>query len=74
MQNYSRDELLQAFNKVCNKDNWKLPIDAMIERSEEEIIREAVIYFTGCEPSFQHVPGSGKSRVTAVGYYNAVGA
>lgn len=71
---YSREQLLAAFNKVCDKSNWKMPIDATIEDNDCDIIREAVIFFAGCEPRFEPIHGTDRLRCKAVGYYEAVGA
>jgi len=67
-------QLEAAFSAVANKENWKYAIDAEIEASEKEVTREAVIHFAGCVPAFAEIAGTTKVRVTAVGYYAAVGA
>lgn len=72
--NYSREQLLAAFNSVCNKENWKMPIDSTVEDSDTDIVREAVIFFAGCEPRFEPIHGTDRLRCRAVGYYEAVGA
>lgn len=71
---YSREQLLAAFNTVCNKDNWKMPIDATIEEHDSDIIEEAIIFFAGCKPKFEPIHGTDRLRVRAVGYYEAVGS
>lgn len=74
---YSRAELKAAFDAVCDKSNWKMPIDSTIDKSDEDVTREAVIFFAGCAPSFSIATRSGRGRrlrVRAVGYYQAVGA
>lgn len=71
---YSREQLLAAFNSVCNKDNWKMPIDAIVEDPDYDMIKEAVAFFAGCKPSFEPIHGTDRVRVQAVGYYQAVGA
>jgi hypothetical protein len=77
----TRGELLAAFNRVANKLNWKLIIDALVELDEHRemaMIREAVIFFTGSVPTFAAIAGAAKPkcryRVTAAGYYQTVGA
>jgi hypothetical protein len=73
--NYSRAELKAAFELVENKENWKLPIDAVVPyESKLDQIREAVIFFAGCTPRFTLSPSKGFVRVRAAGYYMAVGA
>jgi hypothetical protein len=68
-----------AFDAVADKANWKNPIDAVVDAYTRELVREAVIFFAGCVPSFEPLTGTttggiGRYRVKAVGYYNAVGA
>lgn len=70
---YTREQLHEAFTKVENKSNWKLPIDAVIQEDEIDITTEAIIYFAGCKPTFELING-GRFRCQAVGYYEAVGA
>lgn len=64
-----------AFKKVQNKEHWKFPIDKTLELSadEQRLTEDAIIFYTGSVPTFQKLP-NGKTRVRAVGYYNAVGA
>ena len=75
---FSRAELKAAFDRVCNPNNWKMPIrGVMISAADREITEEAVIFFAGCRPEFREVtrPGfEGQLMVHAVGYYMAVGA
>ena len=70
-------ELKAAFERVENKSNWKLPIDATIELEnpiqDAILISDAVIHFAGCVPTIWHMEGN-KYRVVAIGYYAAVGA
>lgn len=70
---YSRQQLKDAFDKVCDKANWKLPIVGAIHESEIDVTREAVIFFAGCTPTF-HRFSNGTTVVQAIGYYAAVGA
>lgn len=71
--NYTREQLYDAFNKVCAV-NWKDPIDATIDSSDKDIVYEAVIFFTGSVPTFTPIMGTPYYRVQAVGYYEAVGS
>ena len=59
-------KLTAAFNKVADKADWKRPIDAVIDRADRDIVREAVIYFTATVPTFVDV--GDKMRVTSPGY------
>ena len=73
---YSRAELKDAFERVEDKTNWKNPIDTvlpgMLSGAEQSLIEAAVIFFAGCEPTI--LPYEFGTRVTAKGYYHAVGA
>lgn len=70
---------LAAFNAVAPRDNWKGRIDVVLARSTVrdlggvEVIREAVIFFTGSVPTIDDLD-AGTVRVRAAGYYAAVGA
>lgn len=71
---YSRAELKAAFDLVCNKDNWKLPIKGRISTEKRDIVREAIIFYTGSVPTFTDSVLPGNLVVRAKGYYAAVGA
>ena len=65
-----------AFKEIQNKEHWKMPIDHILDScddAKQKLITNAVIFYAGCVPNFKRLP-NGKVRVTAVGYYNAVGA
>lgn len=72
---FSLVALHAAFDLVKNADHWKDRIDwtGRIALSEVEIVEAAVVFFTG---SVAHVTpdGGGRYRVTAAGYWEAVGA
>lgn len=69
-------DLSAAFKRVQHPENWKFPIDTVIEIGsdfEMETIRRAVIFFAGCDATFA-ARGRNQYRVEAIGYYAAVGA
>jgi hypothetical protein len=74
-------ELKDAFDRVADRTNWKLPIDATIRTTpsandsarEVRLMREAIVFFTGSAPEFE-VMRPYVMRVTAAGYYAAVGS
>jgi len=68
---YTRGDLRVAFDMVADKDDWKAPVDALIHPTYREVVREAVIFFTGSVPSF--VARDGRLRVHAAGYYEVCG-
>jgi hypothetical protein len=68
-------DLRIRFSRVENPTNWKLPVDkifAEISEEERRITSEAITHFAGCVATWTQV-GAGW-RVTAVGYYAAIGA
>ena len=64
-----------AFWRVSDPDNWKVAVDSVIACPAASLgfILEAVVFFTGSVPSVE-VVGRGRYRVTAIGYYAAIGA
>lgn len=81
----TRGTLEDAFNRVCDEAVWKNPIDRVISATFDDIeyIREAVSFYAGCEATIEIVTpvllndkarGLGIYRVTAIGYYAAVGS
>lgn len=73
MAGYSPKQLNEAFAKVSNKTNWKLPIDTVVEKADIKILTAAIPFFCGSVPMFTPVEG-GKVRVEADGYYADIGA
>ena len=66
---HSHADLEQAFRKVSDPNDWRGPIDAVIDDADRHVVGEAVAYFTATSAEFHPVPGQpGKLRVTAVGY------
>lgn len=41
-----REELEPYFNQVCNKGDWKDPIDAFCRRSDASNVTRAITFFT----------------------------
>jgi hypothetical protein len=77
----TRADLSAAFNRVASKENWKMPIDAVVDIENDyakELIERAVIFLTGSVPTFEPIAGATlpacRYRVKAAGYYAAIGA
>lgn len=69
-----QSELSKAFELVAPKENWKNPIDSLVETgADAELIRDAVVHFTGSVPNII-TARSGRMRVQAAGYYATIGA
>lgn len=67
-------ERVATFNKIKPKDNWKMPINAVIDEADVPECNEAAVFFTGgCIEITRRMKG-GKVRVRGAGYYNCIGA
>ena len=71
---YGVEALQAAFDAVKNPEHWKLPIDATIAEGDRAVTEAAIIFFTGSQPRFLPDHHNGHIRVTAAGYYAAIGA
>jgi len=76
---YGRERLDRVFKLVHEEDDWKAPIDAIVNlehpdiNGEMNVIREAVVFFTGTAPELYAVPGLTPDKfihVLALGYRN----
>ena len=73
-QRFSRDELEAAFRKVANPRDWKSAIDTVIPVEDQDVVAEAVAYFTATEVTWGTLDASGQPipenqiRVRALGY------
>lgn len=70
-------ELKAAFDLVAPKDNWKMPIDITLHATDAEVavIKEAITFYTGSVATVTALMGAiGWVRITAAGYYVAIGA
>lgn len=73
-EEYTIEQLQQAFTSVQNSEHWKNPISATINKDDQDLVHEAIVYFAGCNPQFEPIMGTELLTVKAVGYYVAVGA
>lgn len=63
------------FEKISPAGNWKLPIDAWIDRDDFTACYEAAVWFTGGGLNIaEHSLGSHRVRVVGNGYYANIGA
>lgn len=67
-----KSALSASFDWVADKNDWRAPIDAVIDPSDDRLqfLLIAVRFFTGTELKFHGVGEPGKVRVTADGYRN----
>lgn len=71
---YGEPALRAAFDKVKNKDHWKLEIRAVIPATELDVTSAAVSFYTGSALQVMRQFKNGRVRVWAAGYYAAVGS
>ncbi len=66
----SREKILRKyFNKVCDKKDWKKPINAYITFGERTLVESAIMYYTGTKAKFvPDSPDTDDLKVTALGY------
>lgn len=80
--NQTLPQLHEAFDAIKDPNNWKNPIQHVFpgHLTEEEILPylAAVIFFTGGQADWHHIPGSAtyppRTLITAPGYYISCGA
>jgi hypothetical protein len=72
---YSLAELRAGFDLVCDRDNWKMPIDGWIAADLFVLADRGTAHFAGCHLSVDAVDtATGRLHVTAPGYYSAIGS
>ncbi len=73
---YTEFELSFWFDLVKDPTNWKNPVDCtlpgIVAACDRKAIAAAVVFYAGCSPEFTGTKNG--LRVTAPGYYRAVGA
>lgn len=60
-----------AFDQICNKADWKAPIDCIVPWFAANIYMDAIEFMTATKATaFRHIDASGVSgfRLTAPGY------
>jgi hypothetical protein len=65
---FSQEEMQAALKKVCDRDDWKRPIDAIIPVADSQLVEEAIAFF-GCGEMSFYSGWDGEIRITAPGYY-----
>lgn len=72
-QGYTRKQLSDAFDKIADPSNWKMPILKLIHKDEFDISNEACIFFTGSPLNDAGIDENDCMLVSAAGYYNTIG-
>ena len=54
---YSQEEIKNAFDKVCDPNDWRNPIKKTIQRGSIELhlLSESIIHFTGAVPTIKPI-------------------
>ena len=66
-------ELLRfAFNQICDKDDWRAPIDCMVPPEAMALYKSAIAYMTATVATCDFAKKDGRewARLTSVGYRN----
>lgn len=71
---YSHEALSAAFAQVQNPEHWKLPIRCAVPAASLDLVKHAVIFFTGGRATTEAVTADRWAIITGRGYYAEVGA
>jgi len=63
----------EFFDLIKNKEDWKMPIKAIIDEKDFAGCDDACIFFTGSELVQTGKTKDGRIKVQAAGYYMAIG-
>ena len=72
-QGFTRGQLKDAFDRICDQDNWKMPFHCIVSGWDIELYNEACMFFTGARLEIIDYSSS-DYKCYCKGYYNAVGA
>jgi hypothetical protein len=67
---FTDDQIKAAFDLVADPDHWKNPIDAIIDRGQQEVVAVAISWYTATPAEFEETDDPDKVRVIAEGYFN----
>jgi hypothetical protein len=66
---FTHAKLTEAFERVCDRADWKAPIFAQIPATERRVVQQAIYWFTATVPVFATIPRDAEHLiVTATGY------
>lgn len=71
-QDQHTEILRAAFDQVCNKDDWKAPIDCVVPYDLANLYMQAIEFMTGVKPESAvcMINYERMFRLTCVGYRN----
>lgn len=64
---FTKMQLDTAFKAVQNRENWKNPIDVMVDDAAVRVTVEAIKFFHASDPKVTPL-GEGKTRIKGIGY------
>lgn len=68
---FSQEMLQKAFDRICDLNDWKAPIDGFCRIGEMECVSAAIEHFTATKAQFNTLGDCrGWVRVKAIGYRN----
>jgi hypothetical protein len=67
---WTRRELKNAFDKVCDPGDWKAPIHARVMRKDIDVTLAAIAFFTGTSGGVTDVAGRPDVYIESDGYRN----
>jgi hypothetical protein len=67
---YRYSELKQAFDHVCNADDWKAPISVWCQGEGVLLVVEAITYFTATAPKVSLDQRTMRYLIESEGYRN----
>lgn len=76
MTTYTQQQLIDAFDEVKDKKNWKNGVSRLMFKpgsGKKDLIETAVAHYTGSETIWTPATG-GKVRIEFAGYYQSIGS
>jgi hypothetical protein len=64
---FSQAQLEAGFNAVCDKSDWKAPINAVVGESLVGLVYSAIMHFTATCPKVTRME-NGNFSLTSIGY------
>jgi len=66
---YSREQLKESFDMVCNPDDWRAPIKKIIPVDDLDVTINAIMFFAGTQVNTRYLKND-LCEVSSVGYRN----
>ena len=69
---FTLTEIDNAFDKIKNEIDWKLPIEVEVEKDEVNLIEAAIAFHVGYWPIVNIPPDGSKPTISSAGYHMLV--